>query len=137
MASRGKRIHRSKSVYWRHDNSRPERVSFLYKISWNICLCYIIFFNVLVVVVKYFRWNLPFKTNEFLLTKLKCYFNNSVDELLNRNVVLKKHDSNGFIFITERNTKKYTDFVSTDFVDRFRCGLCTWLYIFFNLSFFF
>lgn len=31
--------------------------------------------------------------------------------MLNRNVILRKHDRDGFVFVTERNTKKYTDFV--------------------------
>lgn len=39
----------------------------------------------------------------------KCLY--STDALLNRNVMLRKYDQNGFIFVTERNTKKYRDFV--------------------------
>lgn len=41
-----------------------------------------------------------------LTISLEC----SSDDLLNRNVILRKHDDNGLVFVTERNTKKYKDF---------------------------
>lgn len=36
----------------------------------------------------------------------------SEKQILNRNVILVHHDDKGFIFVTERNSRKYKDFVS-------------------------
>lgn len=36
----------------------------------------------------------------------------SDDEVLNRNVLMRKHDDNGWVFVTERNSMKYKNFVS-------------------------
>lgn len=54
------------------------------------------------------NWNLIFEKKK--LKKIDF----SPDALLNRNVMLRMHDQNGFIFVTERNTKKYKDFVRID-----------------------
>ncbi|XP_031627842.1 uncharacterized protein LOC116343760 [Contarinia nasturtii] len=48
-----------------------------------------------------------------------------VDVLLNRNVILRKHDDNGLIFVTERNTKKYKDFVKNPAV----AAVFLWIYM--------
>lgn len=61
-----------------------------------------------------------FRIPEFITNQLKYFASKkrnffvillSDDEILNRNVILRKFDDDGWIFVTERNTKKYKDFV--------------------------
>ncbi|XP_055298077.1 pyridoxine/pyridoxamine 5'-phosphate oxidase 2 isoform X2 [Sitodiplosis mosellana] len=47
------------------------------------------------------------------------------DDLLNRNVILRKHDDNGLIFVTERNTMKFKDFVKNPSV----AAVFLWIYM--------
>lgn len=43
---------------------------------------------------------------------IQTYFSDRTKGVLNRTVILVEHNDDGFVFITERNTQKYKDFVS-------------------------